>query len=322
MLEDNFGRRFHYLRLSITEACNFRCQYCLPDGYAGPSDAHFLSLKEIETLVTGFAGLGTSKIRITGGEPSLRRDFSEIIQLCKSTPGIRRIATTTHGGRLAKYAGKWKDAGLDQVNVSIDSLDPHQFAAITGQDKLQDVLKGLDVAVEQGLDVKVNTVLLQDFSPNRLQRFLTWLKDTPVTLRFIELMQTGDHARFFEAQHLSGEPLKQQLIEAGWQPLLRRKDAGPAQEFYHPDYAGRIGLIMPYSKDFCKSCNRLRVAANGRLHLCLFSEQGIDVRSYLQKQDVKGLQAFLHEALAGKHATHYLKEGQTGATRHLAMLGG
>lgn len=322
MLEDSFGRQFHYLRLSVTEACNFRCQYCLPDGYDGPTSEHFMTLKEIDTLLQAFARLGTSKVRLTGGEPTLRRDFIDILRLTANTPGIERVAMTTHGARMEKFASTWKEAGLDQVNVSIDSLDPRQFAAITGQDKLRSVLRGLDAAIEADLEVKVNSVLLNDFSQSRLQRFLSWLKDTPVTLRFIELMETGDLAQFFNKQHQSGSPLKKQLENMGWQPLLRRKDAGPAQEFFHPDYAGRIGLIMPYSKDFCKTCNRLRVSAPGKLHLCLFSENGIDMRDLLSTGNVEEVIQFLQHALSQKDATHYLHEGKTGATKHLAMLGG
>jgi len=261
-------------------------------------------------------------VRLTGGEPTLRRDFLEILQLTSNTPGIQRVAMTTHGARMEKYAHQWKDAGLHQVNVSIDSLDPRQFAAITGQDKLKAVLRGLDAALDAGLDVKVNSVLLNDFSDSRLHRFLAWLKDMPVTLRFIELMETGDLNQFLNKQHQSGTPLKGTLLEMGWQPLLRRKDAGPAQEFYHPDYAGRIGLIMPYSKDFCKTCNRLRVSAPGKLHLCLFSDNGIDMRHLLANGNVDDVVAFLQEVLGQKHETHYLHEGKTGATKHLAMLGG
>ena len=322
MLEDSFGRQFHYLRLSVTEACNFRCQYCLPDGYDGPSSDEFMSLTEIDTLLKVFATLGTSKVRLTGGEPTLRRDFLDILTLTAETPGIQRVAMTTHGGRMEKFASQWKKAGLHQVNVSIDSLDPRQFAAITGQDKLKAVLRGLDAAIEAGLDVKVNSVLLNDFSDKRLHRFLEWLKTMPVTLRFIELMETGDLSQFFANQHQSGSPLKTALLEMGWQPLLRRKDAGPAQEFYHPDYVGKIGLIMPYSKDFCKTCNRLRVSAPGKLHLCLFSENGIDMRDLLRAGDVDQVVHFLREVLGQKHETHYLHEGKTGATKHLAMLGG
>ncbi|WP_420935538.1 GTP 3',8-cyclase MoaA [Alteromonas sp. A081] len=322
MLEDSFGRQFHYLRLSVTEACNFRCQYCLPNGYDGPSSDQFMSLSEIDTLLQAFASLGTSKVRLTGGEPTLRRDFIDILQLTANTPGIERVAMTTHGARLEKYASQWKQAGLDQVNVSIDSLDPRQFAAITGQDKLQSVLRGLDAAIDAKLEVKVNSVLLNDFSDSRLQRFLSWLKGMPVTLRFIELMETGELSQFFSKQHQSGSPLKTTLENMGWQPIVPRKDAGPAQEFYHPDYAGKIGLIMPYSKDFCKTCNRLRVSAPGKLHLCLFSENGIDMRDLLAKGDVQEVVTFLKQALGKKHATHYLHEGNTGATKHLAMLGG
>ena len=301
MLEDSFGRQFHYLRLSVTEACNFRCQYCLPDGYEGPTSDQFMTLSEIDTLLKAFAKLGTSKVRLTGGEPTLRRDFLDILQLTSNTPGIERVAMTTHGARMEKFAHQWKDAGLDQVNVSIDSLDPRQFAAITGQDKLKAVLRGLDAAIDADLDVKVNSVLLNDFSDSRLHRFLAWLKDMPVTLRFIELMETGDLNQFFNKQHQSGTPLKTTLLEMGWQPLLRRKDAGPAQEFYHPDYAGKIGLIMPYSKDFCKTCNRLRVSAPGRLHLCLFSENGIDMRHLLANGNVDDVVVFLQDVLGQKH---------------------
>jgi len=322
LLEDSFGRRFHYLRLSITEACNFRCQYCLPDGYDGPPNSAFLNINEIDTLLTAFSQMGTSKVRITGGEPSLRRDFSDIIALAANTPGIERVTTTTHGARLASDAKRWAQAGLQQVNVSIDSLDPNQFALITGQNKLTQILKGLDVAVAEGINVKVNTVMLQGFSENRLARFLDWIKTTPITLRFIELMETGEHHNFFSDQHMSGLPLREKLLAEGWQPLARRKDAGPAQEFWHPDYAGNIGLIMPYSKDFCETCNRLRIAASGKLHLCLFSEQGLDLRHYLSAGDVEGVKTFVTESLASKHVSHYLQQGSTGATRHLAMLGG
>jgi len=322
LLEDSFGRQFHYLRLSVTEACKFRWQYCLPDGYEGPSSDQFMSINEIDTLINAFAALGTSKVRLTGGEPTLRRDFLDILRLTSNTPGIKRVAMTTHGARMEKFAHRWKEAGLHQVNVSIDSLDPRQFEAITGQDKLNAVLRGLDAAIDADLDVKVNSVLLNDFSDSRLHRFLGWLKHMPVTLRFIELMETGNLRQFFNQQHQSGTPIKSKLIEMGWQPLLRRKDAGPAQEFYHPDYAGKIGLIMPYTKDFCKSCNRLRVSAPGKLHLCLFSEQGIDMRELLSKGNVDDVVAFLRKVMGQKHEAHYLHEGKTGATKHLAMLGG
>ena len=258
MLTDNYGRRFSYLRLSITDVCNFSCTYCLPDGYQCDQPRDFLSLCEIKRLTKAFAELGTEKIRITGGEPALRKDLPEIIQICKETPGIKKVAITSNGFKLPEHLPQWLDAGIDAINISIDSLDPRQFHAITGHDKLKTILKGIDMGLADGrAAIKVNTVLMREYSGKDIQSYLDWIKDTPITLRFIELMQTGDNKEFFDAQHVQGSRIKQNLILDGWLPVIQSKSAGPAQEFYHPDYQGKIGLIMPYSKDFCNSCNRL-----------------------------------------------------------------
>ncbi len=322
MLEDKFGRRFHYLRLSITDVCNFNCRYCLPDGYQCDTDRNFLSKDEIATITSAFAALGTSKIRITGGEPSLRKDLPEIIKICASTPGIQDVAITTNGYRLPQQIDSWIDAGLTALNVSIDSLDPKMFNSITGHDKLETILQGLQMAVDAGIKVKVNVVLMKQYNVSEFASFLTWLKSMPITLRFIELMQTGDNQLFFDKNHVSGQEIKSNILSQGWGQVLRDKTAGPAQEFNHPDYAGRLGLIMPYSKDFCATCNRLRISAIGKLHLCLFAEQGLDLRALIHAGDELALQQKLTELLTNKEATHWLQEGYTGATTHLAMLGG
>ncbi len=323
MLSDNFGRRFTYLRLSITDVCNFSCTYCLPDGYQCEQPRDFLSLAEIKRLTKAFAALGTEKIRITGGEPSLRKDLPDIINLCKHTPGIKKVAITSNGFKLPQHIPQWLDAGLDAINISIDSLDPRQFKAITGHDKLNTILKGIDMGLADGrANLKVNTVLMREHSGKDIQSYLDWIKDTPITLRFIELMQTGDNKAFFDAQHVQGSRIKQNLILDGWLPVIQHKSAGPAQEFYHPDYQGKIGLIMPYSKDFCHTCNRLRVSSSGKLHLCLFGEQGLSLREQLQDDDITPLKTKIVALLADKKASHYLHEKLTGATKHLAMLGG
>lgn len=323
MLSDNFGRRFTYLRLSITDVCNFSCTYCLPDGYQCEQPRDFLSLAEIKRLTKAFAALGTEKIRITGGEPSLRKDLPDIINLCKHTPGIKKVAITSNGFKLPQHLPQWLDAGLDAINISIDSLDPRQFKAITGHDKLNTILKGIDMGLADGrANFKVNTVLMREHSGKDIQSYLDWIKDTPITLRFIELMQTGDNKAFFDAQHVQGSRIKQNLILDGWLPVIQNKSAGPAQEFYHPDYQGKIGLIMPYSKDFCHTCNRLRVSSSGKLHLCLFGEQGLSLREQLQDDDITPLKTKIVALLADKKASHYLHEKLTGATKHLAMLGG
>ncbi len=323
MLTDNFGRKFYYLRLSITDVCNFSCNYCLPDGYQCDQPRDFMSLSEIKRLTAAFAGLGTQKIRITGGEPALRKDLPDIIAACKQTQGIEKVAITSNGFKLPQHLPQWLDAGIDAINISIDSLDPRKFLAITGHDKLKTILKGIDMAIADGRPtVKVNTVLMREYSGRDIQSYLDWLKDTPVTLRFIELMQTGDNQKFFDAQHVQGSRIKQNLILEGWLPVIQNKTAGPAQEFYHPDYKGRIGMIMPYSKDFCSSCNRLRVSAAANLHLCLFGDKGLPLRDLLQNDDIEPVQERIIALLEDKKSTHFLHDKLTGGTKHFAMLGG
>ena len=326
MLEDRYGRRFRYLRLSVTDVCNFRCSYCLPSGYQAPAGGvpdNFLGADEVAVIVAAFARLGTSKIRLTGGEPGLRADLPELIRICKSTDGIRTVALTTNGYRLPQQIGDWHHAGLDRLNVSIDSLDAGEFARITGHDRLPVILAGLDRALALGFkNVKINAVLLREGHAERMQQFIHWLRDTPVTLRFIELMQTGDNSVFFRDQHLRGLEMLAMLVEQGWRESSRADDAGPARELFHPDYAGRIGFIMPYSSDFCTSCNRLRVSALGKLHLCLFADQGHDIRQWCRDGDVDGLMLRLQELIGDKRESHLLQQQHTGATRHFAMIGG
>jgi cyclic pyranopterin phosphate synthase len=323
MLSDGFGRRFEYLRLSITDLCNFRCNYCLPDGVDCSTNKDFLSTQEIKILIEAFARLGTKKIRITGGEPGLRKDLDEIIAMCANTPGIEQVGLTTNGFNLQRNIDNWYASGLTNLNVSADSLDPRMFNAITGHDKLQKVLDGVMRASSLGLNnIKLNAVLLNSFNYHQLDDYLEWLKNKPVTVRFIELMETGDNKSFFKKNHVSGETIKRKLIANGWTQIIRDKLSGPAQEFYHPDYEGKIGLIMPYSKDFCQSCNRLRVSSSGQLHLCLFAELGIDLRPLLKAGKVEPVCDALIAAMSNKAASHELQHHFTGATQHLASLGG
>lgn len=325
MLIDHHARRFTYLRLSITEVCNFRCNYCLPDGTdcSGSQRSQELTLTEIRRLVTAFAQLGTRKVRITGGEPSLRRDLCDIISTCKAIPGIEQVALTTNGYRLAQDLSDWKSAGLDAINVSVDSLDAARFELITGHDKLQKILAGLAQAENLGFSkIKINSVLMRHFNDEALDDFLEFVRSRRITLRLIELMQTGDNHAFFQRHHISGGHIADQLQQRGWQEVKRDLHAGPAREFSHPDYLGGLGLIMPYSKDFCASCNRLRVASDGNLFLCLFAEEHQNLRHLLQSENPQPLIAYLQQAVGGKAETHYLHQQQPGATRHLAMIGG
>jgi cyclic pyranopterin phosphate synthase len=323
MLTDSFKRRFTYLRLSVTDVCNFRCNYCLPDGYCKDDTEELLTLPEIQKIVSAFALAGTRKIRITGGEPTLRKDLADIIKICKQTPGIETVALTTNGYRLTHQIDSYIDAGLDALNISMDSLRPETFHLITGHDKLKEIQNAMQMAFDRGFTkVKLNAVLLKQYNLNELQSFLDYLKTTPITLRFIEVMQTGDNQAFFDAQHVSGELIQDTLLESGWVQIIRDADAGPAREFSHPDFAGNIGLIMPYSKNFCASCNRLRISSQANLHLCLFGDSNIALRPYLATETPEQIAARLHAALTGKAETHLLHDKKTGLTRNLAMLGG
>lgn len=324
-LVDTFNRQYFYLRLSITDVCNFKCNYCLPNGYQPPSDKQmFLSVVEIERLVRAFAELGTEKVRITGGEPTLRKDFLPIVEAIRQQQNIKKIALTTNGYRMAKDVADWRSAGVDSINVSVDSLDPRLFQLITGENKLQQILQGIERAFAVGYDkVKVNAVLMKNLNEQGFNQFLAWIKDQPIQMRFIELMQTGEMDHFFQQHHLSGSILKEKLLNSGWQLQQKHYTDGPAQVFKHPDYVGEIGLIMPYEKDFCASCNRLRISALGKLHLCLFGEEGIDIREWLQTDDQQAqLQQTLITALQGKREHHFLHQGDSGVRNHLASIGG
>ncbi|NLS13916.1 GTP 3',8-cyclase MoaA [Vibrio sp. SM6] len=324
--EDKFHRKFYYLRLSITDVCNFKCTYCLPDGYkpAGQKNSSFISLPEIRRVVKAFADCGTTKVRITGGEPSLRKDFSAVIETVANTAGITKVATTTNGYRMAKQVDAWQAAGLTHINVSVDSLDPRLFHQITGENKFHQVMAGIDRALEIGYSqVKVNVVLMKDLNHQSLPTFLNWIKDKPIQLRFIELMQTGEMDTLFERHHVSGVAIRNQLIANGWLLKVRAANDGPAQVFVHPDYQGEIGLIMPYEKGFCETCNRLRVSAKGKLHLCLFGDRGVELRDLLNDDAQEPeLIARIQSQLQTKAVSHFLHDGDSGITPHLASIGG
>ena len=323
-LIDRHGRSFPYLRLSLTEACNYRCSYCLPDGYRADGHPKFLALGEIERLVRGFAALGMSKIRLTGGEPSLRKDLPSVIAAVSAVPGIRKIALTTNGCLLPRHVRIWREAGLTALNVSLDSLDPGRFRAITGHDRFAEVTEGIEQALGLGFDaVKLNAVLLRGLNDEQLPAWLDYLRGRDISVRFIELMQTGNNREYFERHHLRAEALQSQLDANGWRAQPRAADAGPAIEYAHPDYAGRIGVIAPYARDFCASCNRLRVTAKGDLRLCLFGEIGIPLRPLLQEDAQHELLcATISRQLGIKRDAHRLHQGQTGLVPHLASIGG
>lgn len=322
-LVDGFGRSFHYLRLSVEDACNFRCRYCLPHGYAKTEADPALSAAEIGRLVRAFAGLGFWKVRLTGGEPTVRRDIVEIARVAAGTPGVRRVALSTNGYRLTELAPDLKAAGVAAVNVSVDSLDAARFAELTGKDSLAAVLAGIDRGLELGLETKINAVLMKGLNDDEFGRFVELARDRPLSVRFIELMPVADNMDFFTERHLKAEALVSWLGENGWTERPRREGDGPAREFHKDGHAGSVGVIAPYAKNFCDTCNRLRVTSRGRLRLCLFSEADHNLRPLLQDDARIGdLQERVKSLLGLKEVSHYLPEGKVGNTKHFAMMGG
>ena len=325
-LVDNFHRQLSYLRLSITDFCNFRCDYCLPNGYtanAGKRPDNELSVSEIDVLIQAFAKLGTTKVRLTGGEPSIRQDLPRIIELAKQTQGIQTVAVSSNGYRLAKHLSAWQTAGLNQLNISIDSFDPTIFKQITGFDILPTLLQDIDTLLATtDIKLKLNGILMADTAFDNLQSVLGFVKNRPITYRFIEFMQTSDNKALFFAQHSSGQRIKDFLLENGWQSQRRASDAGPAIEYRHADYVGGIGLIEPYAPQFCDSCNRLRVSSQGKVHLCLFDNGSYDVRAFLANGDVDGLVHALQSLMPIKPEHHLLKQNDSGIMANLSMIGG
>ena len=324
-LADSHGRRLEYLRLSLTDVCNFRCSYCLPDGYSKAKGTPTnLAVDEIQRLVSAFAKLGLWKVRLTGGEPTLRQEFLEIARAVSGIDGIRQVAVTTNGYRLVERAQSYADAGIRAINVSMDSLKPERFRSITGHDRLSEILRGIEACKQAGIaSVKLNSVLLSGLNDDELDDFIAFVSEQDLTLRFIEVMRTNDNPAFFTAHHLPGTFVTARLESLGWQKQMRSEGAGPAIEYASPQGSGRIGIIAPYSKDFCASCNRLRVSATGKLHLCLFGDAGIDLRPLLQRDgQAKELIERLQRLVMAKAPAHLLHQGNSGATPHLASIGG
>jgi len=328
MLKDTFGRSFPYIRLSITDVCNYKCSYCLPQGYKkNPDDMRsFMSFQEISRLTKALSELGVSKIRLTGGEPTVRKDFFDILKDLKENSNIPKVTMTTNGYHLDKIAKQLYEAGLDGINISIDSLDRETFKKLTGHDRLLEILEGIKILQKLNFqNIKVNAVLLKGINDTYkdFKLFGNFIKENKIDFRFIELMQTGDNLDFFKKNHVSSNIFKNYLVENEWVYQTFGKDAGPSLNYIHPNYEGKFGLIAPYSKDFCKTCNRLRITSRGDLRLCLFGNTGISLRHLLQNDNQKDeLVDLIMKQLHLKKESHYLELGDTGITPNLSSTGG
>jgi cyclic pyranopterin phosphate synthase len=309
---DGFGRKIDYLRLSVTDRCNFRCSYCLPVVYGKfQASENILSDDEIVYLVESFADQGFSKIRITGGEPLVRPDICKLISRISKVNGISDVSMTTNGMFLARDAKALASAGLRRVNVSMDTMDPARFEEITRYGKLQRVLDGLEAAVDAGLGpVKINCVVARGMNGDEISEFASLTEKRPLHVRFIELMPMGETGFFSKEKHL---PLLDMMEAAGPLEELSTDDRplgnGPARYYRRPGAQGSIGFISALSCGFCETCNRVRLSATGVLVPCLDGEDGVDLRSPLRANvGRKEIRRIIADTIEGKPERHHMVE--------------
>ena len=327
LLVDGHGRRISDLRVSVTDRCNFRCQYCMPaDGLPWLDRAAILSFEEIERLVRVFASLGVEDLRLTGGEPLVRRDFPRLVEMLARVPGLRDLSLTTNGYLLERDADALVAAGIQRVNVSIDSLQRDRFFHITRRDSLPQVLRGLDALARhpEVHPIKVNAVAMRGFTEAEALPFAEFARTTAFQVRFIEFMPLdGDHA-WTADQVLTGEELRA-IIHAVF-PLeeLPREPSATARVFRFADGHGEIGFINPVSEPFCSDCNRIRLTAEGKLRTCLFSIGETDLREPLRSgaSDAE-LAAMIRDAVWRKELKHHVGEpGFSQPPRTMSAIGG
>lgn len=333
-MKDSYGRVIDYLRISLTDRCNFRCIYCMPEeGVKQMQHEDILRIEEIAQVVRVAAGMGVRSIRLTGGEPLVRLGVVDLVRDIANTPGIENISLTTNGVLLPRMAHDLKTAGLSRVNISLDTLDAEQFRQITRCGELQQTLDGIEAALAVGLDpVKINAVAVRSLNQDYLA-FASLSLDRPLHVRFIEYMPVGessgtDGCGWGLSDVISCEELFDTINEraraAGMPELVPAGAAsplgwGPARYYEFPGAKGTVGFISPVSHHFCGECNRLRLTADGKLRPCLFSDKEYDLRHALREGDEAAQRAVFLEALGAKPDEHHDK---VGTERGMSQIGG
>lgn len=326
-LQDAHGRSISDLRVSVTDRCNFRCQYCMPaEGLPWLERDELLRFEEIEELVGAFARLGIRDVRLTGGEPLVRRDFPDLVARLARIDGIDDLSLTTNGYLLERDAEALVEAGIDRVNVSIDSLSRDRFFQITRRDSLPQVLAGLEAIAkyERVRPIKVNAVAIRDFTEDEVMRFAELARTSDYQVRFIEFMPLDGDGAWTPEQVLTGAELKA-IIERE-HPLepLEREESATARVYRFADGAGEIGFINPVSEPFCSDCNRLRLTAEGKLRTCLFSVHETDLRGPLREgASAAELEQIIRDAVWRKELKHRVGEpGFRPPPRTMSAIGG
>jgi len=324
-LTDHFGRRLNYLRLSVTDRCNLRCFYCLPRGFAKfeePGD--WLTFDEIERVVGAFARLGVNRVRLTGGEPLVRRDLPDLAARLARLPGVADLSLSTNAVRLASQAHALRAAGVRRVNISLDTLKPERFAAITGGGRLDKVLDGLMAAKQAGFaPIKINMLALKGVNDDEFEDMLEFCLEQGFTLRFIETMPVGDAGREASRYYVDLQEVKRRLARRYELIPGVMPGGGPARYVRVAGTDLHIGFITPISQHFCATCNRVRLAADGILYLCVGQEHNYELRPLL-RAGVRGteLENAIVNALALKPERHEFREKPWQVVRFMSMTGG
>lgn len=323
-MHDTMGRTINYLRLSVTDRCNLRCHYCMPvEGIEHLAHKDILSFEELLRIVTAASSIGIRKVRITGGEPLVRKGVIGLIRGIAQVPGIDEVTLTTNGLLLNGQVQALWDAGIRRLNVSLDSLQPETFAEITRGGELATVLSGLEEAEQAGMKIKLNMVVMRDVNDQEIVPFAALSQQKSWAVRYIEYMPTIREEEW-QQKIVTGSEILQRLRENfTLEEIARTPYCGPAKPYRIENAPGTIGIITPMSDHFCGSCNRIRVTSTGYAKSCLLSEGGVDLKPGLQQPGLDALQTTLQQVISGKPSEHQLNSDPDGSTPFsMSKIGG
>jgi len=327
-LVDRFGRTISYLRVSVTDRCDFRCVYCMSEHMTFLPKKDVLSFEEIDAIVRAFVARGVRKVRLTGGEPLVRRDIMELVRKLGGYlgKGLEELTLTTNGSQLARHAEGLAAAGVRRLNVSLDTLDPARFAEITRRGRIEDVLAGLEAAQQAGLAIKINMVAMRGVNDDEIEPMLHWAHGRGYGLTLIEGMPLGEVGVDRVDQYLPLKELRDRLAARYTLTRLNQTTGGPARYVWVEETGGVLGFITPMSHNFCESCNRVRLTATGQLYMCLGQEDMVDLRVALREGGVGALDGALDRAMLLKPKGHDFvldrSHAEPALTRHMSVTGG
>lgn len=328
-LVDTYGRQVTYLRISVTDRCDFRCTYCMAENMQFLPKRDVLSFEEINTIATAFIARGVRKLRLTGGEPLVRRDIMQLVGALAThlkTGALEELTLTTNGSQLTRFATQLAQHGVKRINVSLDTLDPASFTQITRRGDLAQVMAGIDAAQTAGLSVKINMVAMRGVNDAEIAPMLKWAHARGCGLTLIEAMPLGEVGMDRVEAHLPLTEVRDTLMQQFTLERLAKKTGGPARYFRVAETGGELGFITPMSHNFCESCNRVRLTCTGELFMCLGQDDNVNLREALRTSGMDGLNAALDRAMVLKPKGHdfIIDRTHTGpaVTRHMSVTGG